>query len=472
MSNDHVIETPGARIAGSIESGDLRGIRYPVPGRRGVAGWAGEDAVDRAVAAAVTARASWGSTPGADRAHALRAIAAELRDRVPELAELILTESGKRAPEAAAEVEFSAKYFDWFAEAAENSGIAAGPERPDRTFRVRQIPVGVVAAISTWNFPLSIPARKIAAAVAAGCPTVLKASERTPATGDRLVQICERHLPAGVIGSVMGDGAVLVPALVRHPDVAAVTFTGSIAIGEQVGVLAAASSTRVVLELGGRGPFIVRADADVDDAVENLLVAKLRNNGQSCIAANNVFVHESMRDRFWEVLADRVRSVRSGDPEDSSVDLGPLIDDPAAVRLEELVADADAAGATIVRGIHGPWSNSMAAALVDCSLATRLWDEELFGPVFAVRGYDDEVELADEINSWGVGLAGYVCGTDMDAAEALAAQLRIGIVGINNGAPNTPEVPFGGFGGSGIGREGGVSGYLAFVEEQTVSIAR
>lgn len=464
---------PGARIAGAQQAGEPHRLLSPANGAQlASAGWVGVESVEEAVTAAVDARATWAATPARDRAAALRAIADELRSQTEELGAIIAAETGKRLAEAQGEVGGSAKYFDWFAEAAAIAEIETGRTAPGRRFGVRHHPVGVVAALGTWNFPVSIPARKVAAAIAAGCPTILKASERTPVSADRLVAICERHLPPGVIGSVMG-GPELANALIDHPQVAAVTFTGSTAIGQLVGERAARSFTRTVLELGGKAPFIIRPDADLADAVEHLMVAKLRNNGESCIAANNVFVHSSLREQLWDLLAEQIRAVRPGPPEDPESDLGPMIDSAAAQRLRDLVDQVEADGAAVVRGPHGTSGDAyLPAALVDAAGSTPLWDEEVFGPVLALRSYDDEDAVVDEVNSWGVGLAGYVCGTDLAAAEQLAERLRVGIVGINNGAPNTPEVPFGGFGGSGIGREGGMSGYLEFVEEQTIAVAR
>lgn len=469
-----MITIPAARIAGRLVEGELHEVRRPHDGTLlATAGWAGPEAVDDVVAAAVAARDGWGSTSASDRAAALRGIAAALRADDGSLAAIIADESGKRPAEAAGEVEFSARYFDWFAEATTQESATHGPVTEARRFVVRSHPVGVVAALGTWNFPLSIPARKVASVLAAACPVVLKPSERTPVTADRFVALCEAHLPLGVIGSVVGDGAVLSHALIDHPDVAAVTFTGSTVIGRVIAQRCGASLTRAVLELGGRAPFIIRADADLDDAIEHLLVAKLRNNGESCIAANNVFVHTSLYERLWDRLEERLGATRPGGPADTDADFGPLIDAAAVDRLEGLVTDAAAAGARVVKGQLPPEHGSyMPAVLVDCSEPTALWDEEIFGPVLALRGYDDEDALVQEINGWGLGLAGYVCGTDLEGAETLAARLRIGIVGVNTGAPNTPEVPFGGFGASGLGREGGLSGMREFREEQTLSLVR
>lgn len=465
--------TPGARINGATEAGDPQHLVRPADGAPlARAGWVGADAVSLAVAAAVDSRAGWAATPARERAAAMRAIADDLRAEAEELAAIICTESGKRLAEARGEAVGSATYFDWFAEAAAIAEEEGGRTTPGRRFRVRHHPVGVVAALGTWNFPLSIPARKLAAALAAGCPTILKASERTPISADRLVAICERHVPTGVIGSLMG-GPELATALIDHPEVAAISFTGSTPVGLRVGERAARSHTRAVLELGGKAPFIVRADADIADAAEHLMLAKLRNNGESCIAANNVFVHSSVRAELQQVLTERIAAVKPGPPEHPASDLGPLIDGAAVRRLEDLIAQASRDGAEVVRGKSGPDHETyMAAALVTCDNPTQLWDEEIFGPVLSLRSYDDEAAVVAEVNSWNMGLSGYVCGQDLAAAQDLAEQLRVGIVGINNGAPNTPEVPFGGFGGSGIGREGGMSGYREFIEEQTISVAR
>jgi succinate-semialdehyde dehydrogenase/glutarate-semialdehyde dehydrogenase len=466
---------PAARIGDTVRSGTLHEVTNPADGTvASTAGWVGTDAVDQAVDAAVAVRRAWADTPARERAAAMRSIAADLRSDVDRLAGLIVSETGKRRAEAQAEVEFSAKYFDWFGEAATTVDTTSGLTTPIRRFTVRRVPAGVVAALGTWNFPLSIPARKIAASLAAGCPTILKASERTPATADALVVIGQRHLPTGVLGSVLGDAAIS-NALIDHPQVAAVSFTGSTAIGRQVAERCAVGFTRAVLELGGRAPFIVRHDADLADAVEQVMIAKLRNNGESCIAANNVFVHAGIATEFTELLAERVRAVTTGSPDDPDTDLGPLIDAAAVDRLEGLIDDAAAAGAEVTRGRPGPENGCyLSPALVECTGADgiALWEEEVFGPVISLRTFTDESAVTDEVNGWGVGLAGYVCGTDAEANQALAESLRVGIVGINNAAPNTPEVPFGGFGGSGLSREGGLSGYLAFTEEQTISTAR
>lgn len=464
---------PAARIDGAALDGTPHELPHPASGDTlATVGWADAACADEAVEAASRALPGWRATSPRKRAAALRAIAASLREHAEDLAALVSAESGKRLVEARGEVEFSAHYFDWFADAATQlqPGGFVSDQRRFSTFRE---PVGVVAAVNPWNFPLSIPARKVAPALAAGCTVVQKASELTPLSSLVLTELAEEHLPTGALGVLVGDGAALTPALVDHPDTAAVSFTGSTRVGVSVAELAARSLTRTVLELGGKAPFIVTDRADPQVALEALLVAKFRNNGASCIAANNVFVHRSWYDEVVSALRERVPQLVNGDPADPATDLGPLLRAEHVARLEKLVDLAAADDCPVYRctiehlpGFHHP------ATLVELTGDTGLWHEEIFGPVLAVRPYDDEDAVVEEVNGWRYGLGGYVCSADTEQAHALAERLRIGIVGINNGAPNTPEVPFGGFGWSGLGREGGLSGLLEFTAERTVSQAR
>lgn len=464
--------TPAGRVGGR----DLTGEPHPLP-RPGLGtsladvGWAEPAQADEAVAAAVAAGSSWGACSPYDRGRALRAIAGDLRSNAPALAEILCAESGKRIAEATAEVEFSAQYFDWFADSA--SRLRDGYlESGARRFLVRHRPVGVVAAVSPWNFPLSIPARKIAPALAAGCPVIQKASELTPLSSIALTRIAEAHLPEGVIGLLVGDGVRLTGKLVDHPDVAAITFTGSTRVGCLVAARAMQSMTRVTMELGGMSPFIICAGSDVDRAVDTLMIAKFRNNGASCIAANNVYVHASLHADVRAALIERIGSMRVGDPMDRATDLGPMLRPDHVDRLRGLLAEADRAGCAITSGPDGPderWF--VAPTLVEAAAEITLWNQEIFGPICAVQAFTDEDAVVDEVRGRRLGLGGYVVSGDTDHAIALASRLPIGIIGIGTGAPNTPEVPFGGFGLSGLGREGGESGLAAFVEEQTLAIA-
>lgn len=481
MTSDHNQANPflpaegdiaaGARVAGTAITGEGHPLPNPATGEAlATVGWVGPEVVDDAVVAASTAADDWSRTSPRERASALRAIAQSLRDNAGALAEIVSAESGKRLAEAQGEVGFSAQYFDWFAEAA----TAPRDEHfsnAQRRFVVQRQPVGVVAAVSPWNFPLSIPARKVAPALAAGCTVVQKPSELTPLSSLAFTELCEPHLPSGALGIIVGDGEKLTTALVDHADVAALTFTGSTRVGSTVGARAISSLTRVTLELGGRAPFIVCEDSDPAQALEALMIAKFRNNGASCLAANSIFVHRNLYDQFVDALRERVVALRTGDPASPSTDVGPMLRPQHVSRLQGLVESAKADGCHVSAGVAAPgWY--IAPTLVEATSETALWSEEVFGPVCVVRRYDDEDAVVTEVNGWRTGLGGYITSDDAEHALQLASRLRIGIVGINNGAPNTPEVPFGGFGHAGIGREGGVSGMLEFTEEQTLSLAR
>ncbi|UPK76809.1 aldehyde dehydrogenase family protein [Nocardioidaceae bacterium SCSIO 66511] len=464
---------PAARIAGRTYEGELHDVPNPATGETlAQVGWADVGEVDAAVASARGVASEWAATPPRERAAALRRIAESLRDNTGALAELISAESGKRLAEATGEVGFSAQYLDWFADAAtqprdEHYVNAA------RRFIVQRRPVGIVAAVSPWNFPLSIPARKVAPALAAGCPVVQKASELTPLTSVAFTELAEPHLPAGLLSVLVGDGEKLTTALVDHPDVAAVSFTGSTRVGVAVAERAMRTMTRVTMELGGKAPFIVCADADLDDAMESLMVAKFRNNGASCIAANNVFIHESVYDELVGRLRDRIDGLNVADPSDPASDLGPLLRPEHAERMRTLLERAALDGCSVSTGPGGPATGWYAApALIEADRDTAAWEEEIFGPVCAVRKFSAEDDVVAEVRSWQIGLGGYVMSSDAEHAASLASRLTVGIVGINNGAPNTPEVPFGGVGYSGLGHEGGLRGLLEFTEEQTLSFSR
>lgn len=465
--------TVAGRIGGSPVFGEAHSLSNPATERElAVVGWAGTNDVESAIESAASAQIAWGTTSGRERASALRNCADALRNNAASLAPLITAESGKPLKEAQGEVAFSARYFDWFAEAVTT-------ERGDsfttneRRFLVNRKPVGVVAAASPWNFPLSIPARKVAAALAAGCPVVQKASELAPLSSLALTELCEPHLPSGAIGVLVGDGETLTTAMIDHPLVRSITFTGSTFVGKKVAERAMRTMTRVTMELGGQAPFIVCEDADLDIALDALMLAKFRNNGASCLAANNVFIHESHYDQLVIRLWERMSDMTIGDPSDKETQLGPLINPQQVERLKNLVSSAEAAGSRVLQCSHDNSSGwFMPPTLVECDEDVDLWRQEIFGPVCAVRRFSDESHVVQQANAFSAGLGAYVISRNFEHQVRLASALNVGIVGINNGAPNSPEIPFGGIGDSGIGREGGISGMWEFMEEQTLSIAR
>lgn len=424
--------------------------------------------LDHAVAVAVDAAPACAETSGVHRGAALRSIAQDLRSDCGQLARLITAESGKRLVEAEAEVELSARYLEWFAGLARKSG---GTPSADGRAQVDRVPAGVAAAITTWNFPLSIPVRKIAAALAAGCSVILKPSPLAPVSAWELVRRCEPHLPGGAIGVVLG-GAEQAAALVEADDVRAVSFTGSTEAGVALAGRLVGTLTRSVLELGGRAPVVVLDDASVDTAVELIMVAKFRNNGASCIAANNVFVHRRLLDPVLAELERRVSEMVPTDPTGPwPSTLGPLRTPDHARAIEKLAAEAESRGCRVVRG-PAPVSPSpcfTSAVLVHADRPTSGWETEVFGPLLQVRGFDDEDAVVTEVNGWRRGLGGYVASDDRERATALARRLRVGIVGIGTGTPNSPELPFGGFDLAGWGREGSAAGLDPFQEAQTIA---
>lgn len=476
MSPDAVVVAPdavSAYIDGRNRHGAVHELPDPATGEIVARiGWATPEDVDAALSSASASGETWAQFSPRKRADALRACAQSLHEHSHELTALIVQETGKRQSEALAEVLFSAQYFSWFAEAAV-AHLDRSLVTPERRFLVTRQPVGVVAAVAPWNFPLSIPARKVAAALAAGCPVVLKPSELTPRSGLALAEIVQEHVPLGLISALVGDGESLTNALIDDPRVKAISFTGSTRVGTLVAQRAANNGTRTVLELGGRAAFIIGSDVASSDAADTLMVAKFRNNGASCIAANNVFVHESSYDEIVSALRDRIAGLEVGSPVAETTDLGPMIRPAERDRLEALVAQARTAGARVTRGDSPQHGWFVAPTLIEVQDAeVQAWSEEIFGPVCVVKPFADLDEVIAEVNGWNSGLAGYVMSSDSELAMSTASRLRVGIVGINNGAPNSPDVPFGGFGTAGVGREGGIEGMLAFTETQTISSAR
>lgn len=419
-----------------------------------------------AVEVAHEAWLEWRHTSGGERAAALRGLAADLRADTEHLALVICAETGKLLSEARAEVDLSCRYLEWFASIAPT---VTAQQVTDGTLVVRQ-PVGVVAAISTWNFPLSIPVRKLAPALAAGCSVVLKPSPLAPQTAAELVRRCEKHVPVGTVGLVLG-GEEQGRWLVEQPWVKAVTFTGSTDNGTDVAARLAGRLTRSLLELGGRAPAVILPGADLERAAATVALAKFRNNGASCIAANNVFAHESLVAPLLNELADRVGALEPGDPRCERSTLGPMRTPPLARSVEALVDDAEHRGCSVVRGRRADSDSPCftRATLVHADRETSGWEHEVYGPLLQVRGFRDETSVIAQVNGWQRGLGGYVVAGDHDDATRFAKELRIGLIGVGTGSPNSPELPFGGFDGAGWGREGSTTGVDPFLEYQSIA---
>ncbi len=436
------------------------------------------DAVDarRAADAAQAAFTTWKHTTARARADLLVRVADLLRARVEDIGRTLTLETGKRLPEAIGEVRFAAEYFQWFAEQARRpSGEVLPNELPTRRHMTLTQPAGVAVCLTPWNFPISIQARKLAPALAAGCTVVARASEKAPLAVMAMVRcFADAGFPAGVINVIQGPASTTTNALLDHPAVRVVSFTGSTGVGQQIMRRCAERVVRPLLELGGDAPFIVFDDADLDRAVEGAMLAKFRNNGQSCIGANRFFAQANIYDAFVERFAARVNAMRVGDPvADPVPDLGPVIDGQRKQAVEAMVAEALAAGARRATEPHSlPDGGAYVdpCLLVDVPPTVGMSCQEIFGPVAAIYRFETEDEVIARANATEMGLAAYFYTNRLDRAWQVAEALEAGIVGLNNALPSVAYAPMGGVKQSGLGREGASIGLEEFQEIKYLSI--
>ncbi len=426
-----------------------------------------------AVDAAAAAFPAWRDTPARQRAQLLKRWHALILQHQDELGALISREQGKPLAEGRGEVLYAASYVEWFAEEATRSygDVIPEPVRGRKMIVVKE-PVGVVAAITPWNFPAAMIARKIAPALAAGCTVVCKPAEDTPLTSLALVRLAEQAgFPSGTLNIVTASrertpevvGVWLADARVRK-----ITFTGSTPVGKHLARESAATLKKLALELGGNAPFIVFDDADLNAAVEGLMQAKFRNGGQTCVCPNRVFVQAGVHDLFVEKLAARVGALKVGPASEAGSQIGPMINARAVHKIEVHIADALAHGAQLVVGgkrvrqADGPHYVAP-TVLAGATGAMKLAQEETFGPVVPVFRFDDEAEVVALANHTPFGLAAYFYTQDLRRVWRVAGALECGIVGINEGAIAAESAPFGGVKESGYGREGsryGLDDYL------------
>lgn len=432
----------------------------------------------RALDSAHRAQAGWASTPPRDRADLLRAIYDAILARSEDFAAVIVAEMGKPWAEALGEVDYGAGFFRWFSEAANRLHLEGqyGLE-PGGQYRiaVSKRPVGPALLITPWNFPLAMATRKIAPALAAGCTTVLKPAEQTPLTALLLAQVMDDvGVPAGVLNVITTtDAPDVIAAIMKDRRARKVSFTGSTQVGRVLLRQAADNVMNTSMELGGNGPFIVFEDADIDQAVEGAMIAKLRNGGESCVAANRIFVHHEIADVFVERFAARMAAVRVGAGDDRSAQLGPLIDERQLAKVSALVTDAVAKGAVCVTGgsrVAGSGYFYAPTVLRSIPGDADLRTEEIFGPVAPIYEFDDEADVITQANSTPYGLASYVFTRDLARALRVADALDTGMTGINRGVVSNPAAPFGGTKSSGVGREGGVEGLEAYLETKYTGI--
>jgi len=434
----------------------------------------GRGVVRKALEDAQAAWPGWRKWSGRDRGARLRRIADLLASRADELARTITLENGKPLAQSRGEVAVAVDHLHWFAEEARRGyGRVVGPQAEGKRHLIFKQPVGVVGAIPAWNFPLVLALRKVAPALAAGCPVVLKPASATPLSAVLLAEaVHEVDLPPGVFQLVAGNSSEIGAEMFENAVCRKVTFTGSTEVGRKLMRLAADSIMKLSLELGGHAPLIVFEDADFDRAVEGAISAKFRNTGQSCIAASRIYVQRPIFDRFVAAFVERTRSLKVGDGLDDGVEIGPLIDAAALDHTMAHIDQARAAGAEVLCGGGRAGLDKgfflEPTVLVDVPSDALCMREETFGPVAPVAPFDDEAEVIRRANDTRYGLAAYVFTRDLARTWRVAEALEAGTVGVNDSVPATSQCPFGGMKQSGLGRELGSEGMEAYLETKHV----
>ena len=435
----------------------------------------------QAIDAAHLAFKQWAVTSAKERGKILNQAQQIMAERADEIAKLIVLENGKPFTEAKGEVNFALGYFDWFAEEARRtSGTLVPSPSTNKRLWVQSQPLGVVAAITPWNFPAAMIVRKIAPAIAAGCTVVLKPAEQTPLTALAIARVChDAGVPPGVLNVVSGLSPLPISEeMLNNRKVKKIGFTGSTEVGKLLMEKAAKSLKRVSFELGGNAPFIVFEDADLEAAVDGAIAIKyLRVGGQSCICANRIYVQESIAKQFIAAFIAKAKQLKIGSGFEAGVHLGPLIDETARQKVHQLVEDARARGGEIALGANylseGDYAQGSFYAPTVLLKVEDLWpvcQEEVFGPVASILTFQTEEEVIERANNTTYGLASYLYTRDLGRVVRISEALEYGLVGVNDAAGYTHEIPFGGFKESGLGREGGKQGLEEYMEVKSVVV--
>jgi succinate-semialdehyde dehydrogenase/glutarate-semialdehyde dehydrogenase len=434
-----------------------------------------EDAVS-AVDAAYEAGPSWARTAPRERAEILRRTFDLVTANRQAMAELMVHENGKCLRDALAEVDYAAEFFRWYAEeAVRNCGEVSRAPRSDNRIVVLHQPIGVSVLVTPWNFPAAMATRKIGPALAAGCTVILKPASATPLTALMVADLLsEAGVPDGVVNVIPSRrSGELVSAMLHDPKVRKLSFTGSTEVGRTLLAQASDCVVNCSMELGGNAPFLVLEDADIDAAVSGALVAKMRNGGEACTAANRFYVHNHVRAEFLEKFVAAMKALRIGPGLDSGIDLGPLVNKAARDKVHSLVEQAVSGGATVLTGgevTSGPGHFYPPTVLTDVAADSGILREEIFGPVAPIVAFDTEDEAVARANNTEFGLVAYLYTQDLRRGMALAERLEAGMVALNRGLVSDPAAPFGGVKQSGLGREGGHEGMLEYVEKKYVAV--
>ncbi len=434
-----------------------------------------EDALD-AVTAAYEALPKWAAWPPRERGECLRrAYELMMRDAEP-LARLMVIENGKALRDARGEIAYAAEFFRWYAEeAVRNSGYLSVAPSGANKIMVRHQPVGVSVLITPWNFPAAMATRKIGPALAAGCTVVLKPAKETPLTALAVAALLqEAGVPEGVVNVLpTTTPGPMTEAMLADPRVRKLSFTGSTEVGRRLLRTAADTVTNCSMELGGNAPFLVFDDADIDAAIEGAFLAKMRNGGEACTAANRFYVQDAVASEFSAKLAARLSSLHVGPGLEDGVDLGPLVNSDTRSKVAQLVESATKDGGRIVTGGRAPDRPGyfyQPTVLDDVPSDAGILSEEIFGPVAPIVRFTDVDEAISLANSTEYGLVSYLYTTDLRRALRVAEALEAGMIGINRGVVSDPAAPFGGVKQSGLGREGGHDGLLEFTETKYIAV--
>lgn len=439
--------------------------------------YGGKKETVEAIQAASNAFLTWSETSGRERSRILYKAAQLMEEDADRLGEILTMEQGKPLSEAIGEVKGAAAFLLWYAEEASRGyGEWLPPSNRSKRLLVIPKPIGVVGAITPWNFPSSMITRKIAPALAAGCTVVLKPAPETPLSAIEIMKIFEKAgLPNGVVNLVTGDAKEIGRAMLESKEVRLITFTGSTAVGKYLMQESAKHVKKLSLELGGHAPSIVFDDADIEKAATLVLGSKFRNNGQTCICTNRLYVHESIAEEFTATLTEKVKQLKIGSGLEDGTELGPLINKKASEKVHAHLEDAVSKGATVVCG-GAPWSGKLGGYFYQPTILSEVTDdmiimhEETFGPIIPIQTFHNEDDVISAANDSDYGLAAYVFTENTSRAIRASEKLDYGIVGVNDVFPATPEAPFGGIKQSGIGKEGGHHGMREFLEEKFVSI--
>jgi succinate-semialdehyde dehydrogenase/glutarate-semialdehyde dehydrogenase len=434
-----------------------------------------EDALE-AVGAAAEALPRWSATPPRERAECLRRAFELMTERSEQLARLMVLENGKALRDARGEVRYAAEFFRWYAEEAVriDGSLTIAPSGANRIMVLRQ-PVGVSYLITPWNFPAAMATRKIGPALAAGCTVVLKPAKETPLTALALAELlAEAGVPDGVVNVVpTNKPGPLTQAVLADPRVRKLSFTGSTEVGRVLLKQAADYVLNCSMELGGNAPFLVFEDADIDAAVEGAFIAKMRNGGEACTAANRFYVHESVAVTFAAKLAAKLSALRVGPGLEDGVDLGPLVNADTLSKVSSLVDSARQDGAEVLTGGRAPDRAGYfyePTVLDSVPVDAAILSEEIFGPVAPIVRFGDQDEAIELANGTDYGLVSYLYSSDLRRALQVAEALEAGMVGINRGVVSDPAAPFGGVKQSGLGREGGHDGLLEYTETKYIAV--